>query len=142
MLSKEEYLTHLDYGVKTCPAIYDAFKELIEEHFQLLEVLKECGWGELTPSGLRVVIKAGQHNAKQLNELRSNQPLKFQDLKEGMWVWDDRLKACFLIKAIKPNTHWNIVIYANYLTDTFEKIEFEEGRFYPLIKAMEGYKNG
>lgn len=69
-------------------------------------------------------------------------PYKFEDLKPDMWVWDDRLKACFLIKAIKPNTHWNIVIYANYLTDTFEKIEFEEGRFYPLIKAMEGYKNG
>ena len=33
MLSKEEYLTHLDYGVKTCPAIRDAFKELIEEYF-------------------------------------------------------------------------------------------------------------
>ena len=33
MFSKEEYLTHLDYGVKTCPAIRDAFKELIDEHF-------------------------------------------------------------------------------------------------------------
>lgn len=33
MLSKEEYLTHLDYEVKTCPAIRDAFKELIEEYF-------------------------------------------------------------------------------------------------------------
>lgn len=54
-----------------------------------------------------------------------------------MWVWDDRLKACFLIKAIKPKTNWNIVIYANYLTDTFEELEFEENRFFPLIKAME-----
>ena len=34
MLSKEEYLTHLDYGVKTGPAVYDAFKELIDEHFK------------------------------------------------------------------------------------------------------------
>ena len=31
---KKEYLTHLDYGVKTCPAIRDAFKELIDEHFE------------------------------------------------------------------------------------------------------------
>ena len=33
-MTKKEYLTHLDYGVKTCPAIRDAFKELIEEHFE------------------------------------------------------------------------------------------------------------
>lgn len=37
MLTKEEYLAHLDYGIETCPSIYDAFKELIEEHFKLKE---------------------------------------------------------------------------------------------------------
>lgn len=37
MLSKEEYLTHLDYGIKT----YDAFKELIEEHFKLKDKERE-----------------------------------------------------------------------------------------------------
>ncbi|RGT23166.1 hypothetical protein [Thomasclavelia ramosa] len=41
MLSKEEYLTHLDYGVKTCPAIRDAFKELINEHFKPKENTSE-----------------------------------------------------------------------------------------------------
>ena len=41
MLSKEEYLTHLDYGVKTCPAIRDAFKELIDEHFKPKENTSE-----------------------------------------------------------------------------------------------------
>ena len=41
MLSKEEYLTHLDYGVKTCPAVYDAFKELIDEHFEPKENTSE-----------------------------------------------------------------------------------------------------
>lgn len=40
-MTKEEYLTHLDYGIKTCPAIYDAFKKLIEEHFEVLDVIKE-----------------------------------------------------------------------------------------------------
>lgn len=74
---------------------------------------------------------------EELKELKNPQPYKFEDLKKGMWVWDDRLKACFLIKAIRPKTNWNIVIYANYLTDTFEELEFEENRFFPLIKAME-----
>ena len=40
-MTKKEYLTHLDYGVKTCPAIRDAFKELIEEHFELSNVIRE-----------------------------------------------------------------------------------------------------
>lgn len=74
---------------------------------------------------------------EELKELKNPQPYKFEELKAGMWVWDDRLKACFLIKAIRPKTNWNIVIYANYLTDTFEELEFEENRFFPLIKAME-----
>lgn len=74
---------------------------------------------------------------EELKELKNPRPYKFEELKEGMWVWDDRLKACFLTKAIKPKTNWNIVIYANYLTDTFEELEFEENRFFPLIKAME-----
>lgn len=40
-MTKKEYLTHLDYGVKTCPAIRDAFKELIEEHFEPKENTSE-----------------------------------------------------------------------------------------------------
>ena len=70
-------------------------------------------------------------------ELKNPQPYKFEELKAGMWVWEDRLKACFLIKAIRPKTNWNIVIYANYLTDTFEELEFKENRFFPITKALE-----
>lgn len=43
MLSKKEYLTHLDYGVVTGPAIRDYFKELIDGYFQLEQALdKAC----------------------------------------------------------------------------------------------------
>lgn len=35
MVTKEEYLTHLEYGVKTGPTIYDAFKELIDKYFEI-----------------------------------------------------------------------------------------------------------
>lgn len=48
MLTKEEYLTHLGYGVDTCPAIYDAFKELIYAYFDPkpynFEDLKKFMW--------------------------------------------------------------------------------------------------
>lgn len=58
---------------------HDMIEKLIKEHFEFLEVLKECGLGELTPDDLRVVIKAGQYNAKQLNELRNQEPLNFEE---------------------------------------------------------------
>ena len=99
--------------------------EVINEHFKLKE----------------------NHTALSLafddlyNLLYRPKPYKFEDLKPNMWVWDDELKACFLIKVIKPKTHWNIVIYANYLTDTFDRLEFEEGRYFPVTKAMEEFKN-
>lgn len=80
----------------------------------------------------------GVKSENELQNIYLCKPYKFEDLKEGMWVWDDRLKACFLIKAIKPKTYWNIVVYANYLTDTLEELNFEENRFYPVSKAMEG----
>ena len=61
--------------IKTGTAVFciyneslEIIRDLIKEHFELLEVLKECGWSELTPKGLRVVIEAGQYNAKKLND--------------------------------------------------------------------------
>lgn len=57
------------------------------------------------------------------------QPYKFEELKPNMWVWDNKLNACFLIKELKPQSYWNIIIYANYLTDTFEEINFEKKSF-------------
>ena len=116
----------------------EIIRDLIKEHFELLEVLKECGWSELTPKGLRVVIEAGQYNAKKLNELRNPQPYKFEDLKPNMWVWDDKEKKCNKIIEIEGR---NIDFY--YITESIDRfiVEFEEGRFYPITKALyEGLK--
>lgn len=74
---------------------------------------------------------------RKVSEYENPQPYKLEDLKEGMWVWDDKLNACFLIKELKPQSYWNVIIYANYLTDTFEEMHFEKNRFYPVTKAME-----
>lgn len=74
---------------------------------------------------------------KLVNKHFNPQPYKFEDLKVGMWVWDDKLNACFLIKELKPQSYWNVIIYANYLTDTFEEMHFEKNRFYPVTKALE-----
>ncbi len=79
-----EYLEHMmkanyPFTIEMLENSYRCFEQLYKEHFEFLEVLKECGWGELTPADLRVVIKAGQYNAKQLNELRNQEPLNFEE---------------------------------------------------------------
>lgn len=40
--SKEDYLIHLNYGVKTCPTIYDAFENLIYKYYDLVEKYDKC----------------------------------------------------------------------------------------------------
>lgn len=95
MLSKEEYLTHLDYGIKTCSSIYDAFKELIDEHFKLVEKhenLKEkCN--ELSNS-----------NDILRTQLYFIEPYKFEDLKPNLWVWDDKEKVCIKLTKVDLTT--------------------------------------
>lgn len=86
------------------------------------------------------VIKIINKLQDELDAIKNPQPYKFEDLKKGMWVWDDKLNACFLIKGLKPQSYWNVIIYANYLTDTFEEMHFEKNRFYPVTKAMEYQK--
>lgn len=113
----------------------ECLKELENSRFLTVSVINQDGQTEYSSDFEQTAVF---NTFKQLIEEYFNpQPYKFEELHEDMWVWDDRLKACFLIKAIKPKTNWNIVIYANYLTDTFEELEFEENRFFPLIKAME-----
>lgn len=108
----------------------ECLKELENSRFLTVSVINQDGQTEYSSDFEQTAVF---NTFKQLIEEYFNpQPYKFEELHEDMWVWDDRLKACFLIKAIKPKTNWNIVIYANYLTDTFE-----ENRFFPLIKAME-----
>ena len=67
-----------------------------------------------------------------------NQPYKFEDLKEGMWVWDDKDKKCNKIIGISENNE--VAVY--YITQSTSRyiVKFEENRFYPLTKAIQ-YQN-
>lgn len=116
MLSKEEYLTHLDYGVKTCPAIRDAFKELIDEHFELLDGIQ------------RIIDKAKElsDSNDELKGLYFIAPYKFEDLKPNMWVWDDIEKLICQIGLISKNA-----VHRKYVDGTISDSPFEENRFFP-----------
>ena len=61
-------------------------------------------------------------------------PYRFDELKINMWVWDEKEKKCNKIIEIEGK---NIDFY--YITESIDKfiVEFEEGRFYPITKALE-----
>ena len=133
------------------PKAYGVIKQLIKEHFELLEVLKDCGWGELTPKELKVVIEACQYNAKKLNELRNAQPYKFDELKKGMWVWMVWFKegtekgrcAKILHTYTTPPYYYNDEDGEEHervefqIGDGFGVVDFDAWKFYPPTKAME-----
>ena len=64
-----------------------------------------------------------------MNEVKHPQPLKFEDLKEGMWIYDAPYEEIVRIKEIESN-EWIFLecIKSKDLSNTF----FQEGRFYPI----------
>ena len=121
MLSKEEYLTHLDYGVKTCPAIRDAFKELIEEYFDKNGNVKVLANIVIDEDKMKEIID------EEIKKLIVPEPYKFEDLKEDMWVYDikyDEFCRIDFIAGIYP--------HRSYSDGTCEDGAFEENRFFPV----------
>lgn len=59
---------------------------------------------------------------------------KFEELKKGMWVWDEKEKKCNKIIEIERK---NINFY--YITESIDRfiVEFEEDRFFPIPKAYQ-----
>lgn len=62
----------------------------------------------------------------------SNPPLKFEELKEGMWVWDNNWNQYFEICEIYPKTkEFDVLIHQNRINQLrYEPMKFEENRFY------------
>lgn len=67
-------------------------------------------------------------------------PYKLEELKAGMWIWDNKLKNCFLIHNIINKEKWQIVVYRSYLDDVLDILNFEENRFFPVIKIDDNWK--
>lgn len=70
-----------------------------------------------------------------IDEHFDNQPLKFEELEEGMWVWDNKHKVYNQIYRLYGNfmsTKHNAVQFKhlNETTQWGDTIEFEKKRFY------------
>ena len=84
-----------------------------------------------------------------INEHFDNPPLKFEDLEEGMWVWDDKNKAYALVDKWAETGSCLVDIYtikisknpSNEIVDTIYKNKFENERFYCREVSQGGQKN-
>lgn len=69
-----------------------------------------------------------------LQELADNPPLKFEDLKEGMWVWDDKekwyRKIVILFDPCQEYPKGSFKSWADSCETSLDFVEFEENRFY------------
>ena len=73
------------------------------------------------------------------------EPYKFEELKKGMWIWDDKGLYCFECNPAISKNGTRCVTYNAFWyncgedeDEFFEEYdEFEEGRFFPVTKAME-----
>lgn len=63
----------------------------------------------------------------ELSDVYNHKPYKFEDLHEGMWVWDDIEKLICQIELISKNA-----IHRKYIDGTISDSPFEENRFLPV----------
>ena len=128
-------------------------RKLIREHFELVELLKPHGYGMLSAEEFEHWISyICKHNAdndmiimsqnEQLEQIKNPQPYKFEDLKVGIWVWDDKEKECiYITKTFISISGFNVFTYLGIYQNLEElkKLDmlFEENRFYPVTKALE-----
>lgn len=160
------------WGGQVSPQINcDVVEQLIKEHFESKEntlefknfklyknnTLKSMSKDELinyihvlhhnwsvSNEQLFNVIKIYNKLQDELDVIKNLQPYKFEDLKVGMWVWDDKFKDCMKIKIIfkpcKSYPNGSLKAYHDLNEETLNFIEFEEGRFFPVTKALEYQK--
>lgn len=76
--------------------------------------------------------------AKLVQEHFEPQSYKFEDLKDGVWVWDKQLKWCFEIAICKVEIkgYENLKMFKvkNYDGSSILMV-FEENRFFPVWMA-------
>lgn len=103
---------------------HDLIIKFINEHFEFVTEYKSC-----------------RQELDGYYELLYPDPYKFEELKEGMWVWDDRDKECkIVLKAYITDDEDDVFVpdvkivrfgYKYQWNDAF----FEANRFFPLTKA-------
>ena len=107
-------------------------REYIKAH-EHSELVDKCNEMEATINSLDY----------ELNDIYHPQPYKFEELKEGIWIWDDENEMFILITFIDKQfkkMHFCLTEYDGF-NDEYVNVGyieyFEEGRFFPVTKALE-----
>lgn len=121
---------------------FDLLEQLIKENFDGLKAINDVikiQKENLTSSymiglynGLVTAKNILLHSNDELANCPKNidmKPCKYEDLKDGMWVWDDVEKLICKIGLITKNA-----IHRRYVDGTISDDRFEENRFFPLWK--------
>lgn len=100
-------------------------ERLIDEYFELIRK-----HNELEKQHMKLLLQWGKDD---------NKPLKFEDLKPDMWVWDDKNKLYVQIEEDFDEGNGNIILryYEDSYNSNCERTKFKENRFYPVEKANE-----
>jgi len=78
-------------------------------------------------------IETEKDYRKKLKELKSNSPLKFEELEEGMMIWDSKYNETIIILKLNKELlriNEGIHSWMDDDDDDWTWIDFEEGRFY------------
>lgn len=111
-----------------------------ERYMTSLESIADYAYSaNIGPNGIDVISRDFDELKKLIEEHFTPQPLKFEDLKEEMWIYDAPYEEIVRIKEIESN-EWIFLecIKSKDLSNTF----FQEGRFYPITIPNIGDKNG
>ena len=102
-----------------------------EECEKALDHFEKCYWDQDNSYGaMNGVRKDLDILNKLIHEHFSNPPLKFEELKENMWVWDNKRKVKLLIAYCYSEDDMGYYNLSNPEDYKYIHIEFEENRFY------------
>lgn len=147
------------FSIEMLEKVQYCFEELITEHFELVEeyeryksidefvkstekfYVNDTYFGHIVRAISKCDDKEMQEYAihcltylkQQLSRYENPQPYKFEDLKVGMWVWDDKERKYNKIIYIDENCKTNFY----YITESISRyiVQFEDNRFYPVQMA-------
>lgn len=108
---------------------------VLENNKYLREHIKSHEYSELVDK-LNEMERTINSLDYELNDIYHPQPYKFEDLKVGMFVYDICLDFIYRINKIYKNKDIDLLIETGFGYVQTLTIHFEEGRFFPITKAM------
>ena len=94
---------------------YQVLEQVVKTYFELLNEYKGC-----------------RRELEAIYEMIGNPSLKFEELKEDMWVWDNKEKEWLTIQKILTKKDCQYLYHDENkkVFMTYHAVEFEEGRFF------------